>query len=85
MSFISFFAFTVVNRFILERRERILYLAKSTMQQQHIQLLSLLDKLQQAIIVFSQDSLELQYQNNVSIEFFGNKTDLEVGDSELLK
>ena len=33
VAWIAFIAFTVVNRFILERRERILYLAKITMQQ----------------------------------------------------
>lgn len=32
-TFISFVAFTVVNRFILEKRERILFLAKSITQQ----------------------------------------------------
>ena len=33
---IIFIAFTVVNRFVIERRERIMYLAKITVQQQHL-------------------------------------------------
>ena len=32
-SFISFVAFTVVNRYILEKRERMMFLAKSITQQ----------------------------------------------------
>ena len=31
-----FFAFSTVNRFVIERRERITYLAKITVQQQHL-------------------------------------------------
>ena len=36
VSLIIFIAFTVVNRFVIERRERILYLSKITVQQQHL-------------------------------------------------